>query len=113
MTVESIGAAGYFLVSGALVLAQATELIPKLPEVELGSIASVGFAVWYGWYTTSKAIPRIIDQHVEQEKEKDASHERQIAALTAAFARELEATRNAREQDRERFVPCIARAPGQ
>ena len=106
ITVETVSAAGYGLVTGGLMLAQATDILPSLPGisgVDVGQVASMGFAVWYGWYTTSIAIPRIIAQHAAQEKEKDLSHDRQIAALTESFRAELKDIREGRERDRERF----------
>lgn len=93
MSVETTAAAGYGLVAGAMLLAQAANAIPGIENFDIGPVASVGFAVWYGWYVTSRAIPRIVDKHDEA-----------VSRVTQAFESALADLREERERDRERFV---------
>lgn len=77
----------------------------ELPPLEgASSLTSVGFAIWYGWYTTAKAIPRIIEKQTEQvdrifaqtalQIEKlEAAHERQLNSLAATFRDEMRIAR--------------------
>ena len=58
----------------------------------VGSIGGTGFSVWYGWYVTTKAIPRIVCEHRDERKadraERLAMHETFSAGvkeLTAAI----------------------------
>lgn len=57
------------------------------------SLTSMGFAIWYGWYVTTKAIPRIIDQHSEQLVKTELSHSKRVEQLASDFREELRATR--------------------
>lgn len=64
----------YAAVPGGLL----ADVVPAVPNLDgMASITSLGFAVWYGWYITTKTIPRIIDKHDEQ-----------IRHLTEAFREE-------------------------
>lgn len=104
MTGETIGAIGYGAVAGGLFLADATNLIPKIDGFDIGQVSSVGFAIWYGWYVTCRAIPKIIDQHVAASAAVEAKHQEQVKELTTTFKEEMSSVRDARERDREHFV---------
>ena len=68
----------------------------EIPAIEgATSLTSVGFAIWYGWYVTTRAIPKIVDQHQSQVDKIEASRERQINALTTTFREEMHANRQA------------------
>lgn len=89
-----------FEIAGAVLFSQV-----ELPPLEgATSLTSVGFAIWYGWYTTAKAIPRIIDKQSEQVdkifvqtagqiERLEAAHERQLNALSATFRDEMRIAR--------------------
>jgi hypothetical protein len=66
----------------------------ELPPLEgASSLTSVGFAIWYGWYVTTRAIPKIVDQHSAQVDKIEAAHERQINSLAATFRDEMRTAR--------------------
>lgn len=74
-----------FEIAGAVLFSQM-----ELPPIEgATSLTSVGFAIWYGWYVTTRAVPKIVDQHAAQIEKIELAHERQINALTAMFREEL------------------------
>ena len=103
MTGETIAVVGYVAVAGGLLLADAVGAIPNLDGFNLGQIGSVGFAIWYGWYTTCRAIPRIIDQHAASSLAVETKHQEQVRELTMTFKGEMAAIRDARERDRDHF----------
>jgi hypothetical protein len=103
VTGETIGAIGYGAVAGGLFLADATGAIPDLGGFDIGQISSIGFAVWYGWYVTCRAIPKIIDQNNEAAKAVAVEHRQTVAVLTETFKEEMSSVRDARERDREHF----------
>jgi hypothetical protein len=103
MTVETIAAAGYGVGAITLLLAEATGVIPTLDGFDVTQISSIGFAIWYGWYTTSRAIPRIIDQHALQLQAADSRHRESLSMAATAFREELASIRQERERDREHF----------
>ena len=77
-----------------LLIAEATGInTDNLPSI-LSAIGSIGFAVWYGWYVTTKTIPKITDKHDER-----------IATLVQDFREEKEADRLAFKEALER-VAC-------
>ena len=63
--------------------------IPPMPDTTSGwaavvSVAgSLGFSVWFGWYTTTKTIPEMRREHTQTLKE-----------LTESFAKELKDERD-------------------
>ena len=78
-----------FEIASAVLLSQV-----ELPPIEgATSLTSIGFAIWYGWYVTTKAVPKIVDQHASQIEKIELAHERQINSLTAMFREELRETR--------------------
>lgn len=89
------------------------------------SITSIGFAVWYGWYITTRAIPRIADKADEradaQSKRYDqqlatvaTKHESQIARMEDAHTKQLESMAAAfRDSLKETRDHCYAlQVPG-
>lgn len=85
-------------IAGMLGVAELTFL--ALSQVDMpaslegaSSLTSIGFAIWYGWYVTTKAIPRIVDQHSAQLDKAEASHGRQLESLSSTFREELRAAR--------------------
>lgn len=54
----------------------------------VGSLGGGGFSVWYGWYVTTKAIPKIVEDHREERKldrEERVSFQTAITQLTNAI----------------------------
>lgn len=92
MTGETAGAIGYGVVAGGLFLADAVGALPGFDGLNLTQVSSIGFAIWYGWYVTTRAIPRIVEQHGVQ-----------LLTATTAFREELAAIRREREADRQHF----------
>ncbi len=94
----SLGMFGVIMAS--LVLAIETTSYVLLSQVEVPSIegatslTSIGFAIWYGWYVTTKAIPKIVDQHTAQIDKVEIAHGKQLDAMAATFREELRAVRD-------------------
>jgi len=38
----------------------------------LSTVGSLGFAVWYAWYTTTVSIPKLLDAHRQERLEMQA-----------------------------------------
>ena len=57
--------------------------IPSL----IAALSGGGFSLWYGWYTTSVTIPKIVADFREEIKTERAFHEAQIDKLIAAIDR--------------------------
>jgi len=104
MTVETIGALGYGIAAGGLFVADATGVIPDLGNFDIGQISSIGFAIWYGWYVTCRAIPKIIEQNATSFATAEDKHSAQMKDLTETFRADTAAARAAREIDREHFT---------
>jgi hypothetical protein len=59
-----------------------------------GSVTATGVLVWYLWYTTCKANPRLFDQHQKQIAEQRQHYERILAEQQAAHMTEQKETRD-------------------
>lgn len=66
-----------------------------LAQVDLGSVSipsliaalsGGGFSLWYGWYTTSVTIPKIVADFRDEMKTERAFHAAQIDKITASKA---------------------------
>ena len=51
--------------------------IPSL----IAALSGGGFSLWYGWYTTSVVIPKIVDDFRDEMKTERAFHAAQIDKL--------------------------------
>lgn len=47
----------------------------------LSTVGSLGFAVWYAWYTTTVLIPRMLDAHRAERTEMQNRFDLQLRAL--------------------------------
>ncbi len=56
----------------------------------ISAIGSIGFAFWFGYYTTTKTIPDLQSAHQEQMDKKDAVH----AATIDRILNELKESRD-------------------
>lgn len=63
-----------------------------------GSLASTGFAVWFGWYTTTKVIPDLV-----------ANFRAEVAAERQFFAGEVSLARVAHKEDLNDVAESIGR----
>lgn len=54
-----------------------------LPAVS--TVGSLGFAVWYAWYTTTSVIPKLLDAHRQERQEMEVRHDGQITKLLEDF----------------------------
>lgn len=87
-TVYAAGMASAWLVA---------QVIPAAPESTgdwaaiVSVLGSLGFSIWFGWYTTTKTLPDMRREHVDSLKD-----------MTATFAAELREERqhNASQIDR-------------
>ena len=92
-------------------LAQAATESAPLPfwaQVGGGAI-SLGFAVWYAWYTTTKTIPDMNIKHCETVKEITYKHNDVIKELVGEFRTEAKDQRQA-EQARAQVSAELARS---
>jgi hypothetical protein len=53
--------------------------IPSL----IAALSGGGFSIWYGWYTTSVTIPRIVTDFREEMRLEREFHDKQIDKLVA------------------------------
>lgn len=65
-----------------------------------GGFTSLGFAVWYAWYTTTKTMP-----------EKDAKHAETVAMLVKEFREETTEQRKLHEANIERMLERMGCKP--
>lgn len=65
----------------------------------LGGLTSLGFAVWYAWYVTTRTIP-----------ERDKTHAETISGLVSEFREEQKETRAANEKTMERQATAFEKA---
>lgn len=56
----------------------------------LMGIGSISFAVWYGWYVTSKVMPRMARAQRETIERIEASHEKQLQMTVDSQERQLQ-----------------------
>lgn len=54
-------------------------------ESLLAMLSGGGFSIWFGWYTTTKTLPKIVDDFREEMKLERESHAHEIEQLTTAF----------------------------
>jgi hypothetical protein len=64
-----------------LTIADAVTITDAMPAVS--AVGSLGFAIWFAWYTTTTAIPRQQQEHRQQIKELSDTHARTISELVA------------------------------
>jgi hypothetical protein len=75
MAIETIAPVLYAAAAGGLLIAQAAGGLPEGVSVEgLTPLGSIGFAVWYGWYVTSRAFPHMNKQHCDERAAASKQH---------------------------------------
>lgn len=57
------------------------------------SLSSIGFAVWYAWYTTTRSIPRMQEIHDKRLIQMQTDHDKRIDKLLDIFRNETAAQR--------------------
>ena len=60
-------------------LAEASQTIDLAPTVS--SLGSLGFSVWYAWYTTTVVIPKLLDSHKQERAEMQERHDARVHEL--------------------------------
>lgn len=76
-------------------LAQAVPAVSSDPlTVWVGMLVSLGFSVWYGYYTTTVTIPRIVSDFREEMKLEREAHSAEMSAQREACQREMEQLAN-------------------
>lgn len=61
--------------------ADASNLLPAI-----SAIGSLGFAVWYAYYTTTVAIPKLLDAHAAERLAMQTRFDKALADERAEFA---------------------------
>jgi hypothetical protein len=57
--------------------------------ISVGSaLGSVGFAVWYGWYVTTRTIPKIVEDHQLTSDKVSSNHRAVVDKLVTEFREE-------------------------
>ena len=69
----------------------------------LGAITSTGFAVWFGYYTTTKTIPDLTASHQVQVEKMAASHQSQMDEIVDKFDAALQKNREEHRNDLQTF----------
>lgn len=69
----------FLLLTLAAETANQLDIAPMLPAIS--TIGSMGFAVWYAWYITTVAIPKLLDSHKQERTEMQARFDAQIHDL--------------------------------
>lgn len=54
-----------------------------------GIVICVTFTVWYGYYTTTKTIPGLVEEFRNEQKETRISHEKNVERMTSAFEKAM------------------------
>lgn len=60
-----------------------------------GGITSLGFAVWYAWYVTTKTIPEMSRRHAENVDNVVKEHREVVDSIIDSYRKESAETRNA------------------
>lgn len=55
----------------------------------IAQLTSIGFSIWYGWYVTTKSIPKIIEQHAMQVADLGQKHERVVERLAEQYRNDI------------------------
>lgn len=96
-----IALGGVALGSTGLVIGQTDPAALGWTQV-LGGMTSLGFAVWYAYYTTTVTIPKMQERHAEEMREKDKVHAEVVNRMLNEFRAECRESRQALERATDR-----------
>lgn len=77
-----------------------------LPMVSM--IGSLGFAVWYAWYVTTVAIPKLMDNHRAEREEMQKRFDQLLLDLRTDFNNDLHAQLVEMKEQRQQFATTIS-----
>lgn len=96
------------LLADAASLSGNTESVPVWAQL-VGGFSSVGFAIWYAYYTTKHTIPRQLKEHAETIRQITAKHCETTDKMVEEFREETKEQREFCQRRSDQSVE-IARA---
>lgn len=90
-----------------MLAADVTETASILPVVSM--VGSLGFAVWYAWYVTTVAIPKLMADHRAEREEVQKRFDQNVIDLRTDFNNNLHALLTEMKEQRAQFTAWMTR----